>query len=79
LQQNSQKSTASGHGRAGKVSHAYNIGAIFRLCNATLVECLVVAGVEVNLRNRHLVKAARGTTAAAMVLYAVSSRAMSRD
>jgi tRNA G18 (ribose-2'-O)-methylase SpoU len=44
-----------------EVRHAYNIGAIFRLCDAILVECLVVTGVEVNLRNRHLVHAARGT------------------
>jgi tRNA G18 (ribose-2'-O)-methylase SpoU len=44
-----------------QVRHAYNIGAIFRLCDANLVESLVVAGVEVNLRNRHLVRAAQGT------------------
>jgi tRNA G18 (ribose-2'-O)-methylase SpoU len=44
-----------------KLRHAYNIGAIFRLCDATLVESLIAAGVEVNLRNRHLVQAARGT------------------
>jgi tRNA G18 (ribose-2'-O)-methylase SpoU len=44
-----------------EVRHAYNIGAIFRLCDAILVESLIVAGVEVNLRNRHLVRAAQGT------------------
>jgi tRNA G18 (ribose-2'-O)-methylase SpoU len=44
-----------------QVRHAYNIGAIFRLCDATLVESLVVTGVKVNLRNRHLVQAAQGT------------------
>jgi hypothetical protein len=44
-----------------QVRHAYNIGAIFRLCDANLVESLVVAGVEVNLRNRHLIRAAQGT------------------
>jgi 23S rRNA (guanosine2251-2'-O)-methyltransferase len=44
-----------------RVRQAYNIGAIFRLCDAILVENLVVTGVEVNLRNRHLVQAARGT------------------
>jgi tRNA G18 (ribose-2'-O)-methylase SpoU len=44
-----------------EVRQAYNIGAIFRLCDATLVESLIVAGVEVNLRNFHLVQAAQGT------------------
>jgi tRNA G18 (ribose-2'-O)-methylase SpoU len=44
-----------------EVRHAYNIGAIFRLCDAILVEFLVVTGVEVNLRNCHLVLATRGT------------------
>ena len=44
-----------------QVRQAYNIGAIFRLCDAILAESLVVAGVEVDLRKRHLVQAARGT------------------
>jgi hypothetical protein len=39
-----------------RVRRAYNIGAIFRLCDAIVVESLVVTGVEVNLRNRHLVQ-----------------------
>ncbi|MDA8232380.1 MAG: hypothetical protein M0006_13670 [Magnetospirillum sp.] len=39
----------------------YNIGAIFRLCDAMLVEELVIRGAEVNLRKRKLVQAARGT------------------
>ena len=43
------------------VRQAYNIGAIFRLCDAMLVESLIVAGVEVNLRKRHLAQAAQGT------------------
>jgi tRNA G18 (ribose-2'-O)-methylase SpoU len=44
-----------------QVRHAYNIGAIFRLCDANLVASLIVAGTAVNLRNRHLVRAAQGT------------------
>jgi tRNA G18 (ribose-2'-O)-methylase SpoU len=44
-----------------QVRHAYNIGAIFRLCVAILVESLIIAGVEVNLRNRRLAQAAQGT------------------
>ena len=44
-----------------EVRQAYNIGAIFRLCDAMLVESLVVAGVEVNLRKRRLAQAAQGT------------------
>ena len=44
-----------------EVRHAYNIGAIFRLCDAILVESLIVAGVEVDLRKRRLTQAAQGT------------------
>lgn len=44
-----------------EVRHAYNIGAIFRLCDAVLVESLIVAGVEVDLRKRRLTQAAQGT------------------
>ena len=43
------------------VGQNYNIGAIFRLCDAMLVEHLFVCGVTVKLRNRKLVQAARGT------------------
>jgi tRNA G18 (ribose-2'-O)-methylase SpoU len=39
----------------------YNIGAIFRLCDAFLVERLVICGTQLDLRNRKLVQAARGT------------------
>jgi 23S rRNA (guanosine2251-2'-O)-methyltransferase len=39
----------------------YNIGAIFRLCDAFLVERLVICGIMVELRKRKLVQAARGT------------------
>lgn len=39
----------------------YNIGAIFRLSDAMLVESLTICGAEVNLRKRMLVQAARGT------------------
>ncbi len=44
-----------------RVSQNYNIGAIFRLCDAMLVEELIVCGADVNLRNRKFVQAARGT------------------
>jgi tRNA G18 (ribose-2'-O)-methylase SpoU len=44
-----------------RVRQNYNIGAIFRLCDAYLVERLIVAGTTVNLRNRKLLQAARGT------------------
>jgi tRNA G18 (ribose-2'-O)-methylase SpoU len=44
-----------------EVKHVYNIGAIFRLCDANLVESLVVPGVEVNLLNRHLGPGRPGT------------------
>jgi tRNA G18 (ribose-2'-O)-methylase SpoU len=39
----------------------YNLGAIFRLCDAFLVERLVICGVPVMLRKRKLVQAAAGT------------------
>lgn len=39
----------------------HNIGAIFRLCDAFLVERLVICGTTVELRKRKLVQAARGT------------------
>jgi tRNA G18 (ribose-2'-O)-methylase SpoU len=39
----------------------YNIGAIFRLCDAFLIERLVICGITVELRKRKLVQAARGT------------------
>ncbi len=43
------------------VRQNYNIGAIFRLCDAFLVERLVICGTPVALRNRKLVQAAAGT------------------
>jgi tRNA G18 (ribose-2'-O)-methylase SpoU len=43
------------------VRRNYNIGAIFRLCDAFLVERLVICGKDVDLRKRKLVQAARGT------------------
>jgi tRNA G18 (ribose-2'-O)-methylase SpoU len=39
----------------------YNIGAIFRLCDAFLVERLVICGVPVALRHRRFAQAAMGT------------------
>lgn len=44
-----------------RVRQNYNIGAIFRLCDAFLVERLVVGGIAVDLRKHNLVQAARGT------------------
>jgi len=44
-----------------RVRQNYNIGAIFRLCDAFLVERLIIAGTTVNLRKRKLVQAACGT------------------
>ena len=44
-----------------RIEHHYNIGAIFRLCDAMLVEEMVTCGMHVNLKNRKLVQAARGT------------------
>jgi tRNA(Leu) C34 or U34 (ribose-2'-O)-methylase TrmL len=43
------------------VSQNYNIGAIFRLCDAFLVQQLVVCGTKVQLHKRRLVQAAQGT------------------
>jgi tRNA G18 (ribose-2'-O)-methylase SpoU len=43
------------------VTGHYNIGAFFRLCDAFLVERLVICGSAVRLRNRKLVQAAAGT------------------
>jgi tRNA G18 (ribose-2'-O)-methylase SpoU len=43
------------------VQQNHNIGAIFRLCDAFLVQRLVIAGRATDLGNRKLVKAARGT------------------
>ncbi len=43
------------------VSRNYNIGAIFRLCDAFLVEQLVICGAKVELHKRRLVQAAQGT------------------
>jgi tRNA G18 (ribose-2'-O)-methylase SpoU len=42
------------------VTGNYNLGAIFRLCDAFLVEQLVVCGVPVLLRKRKLTQAAMG-------------------
>ena len=39
----------------------YNLGALFRLCDAFLVERLVICGAPVQLRKRRLVQAAAGT------------------
>lgn len=43
------------------VTQNYNIGAIFRLCDAFLVQQLVICGAKVNLHKRKLVQAAQGT------------------
>jgi tRNA G18 (ribose-2'-O)-methylase SpoU len=43
-----------------RVRQNYNIGAIFRLCDAFLVERLIICGTTVNLRKRRLVQAACG-------------------
>jgi tRNA G18 (ribose-2'-O)-methylase SpoU len=43
------------------ITQNYNIGAIFRLCDAFLTERLVICGTNVNLRKRKLVQAAAGT------------------
>ncbi len=43
------------------VRQAYNIGAIFRLCDAMLIERLVVTGTHVDLRKRRLAQAAQGS------------------
>jgi tRNA G18 (ribose-2'-O)-methylase SpoU len=44
-----------------RVTQNYNLGAIFRLCDAFLVERLVVCGVPVTLHKRKRVQAAAGT------------------
>ena len=44
-----------------RIRQNYNIGALFRLCDAMRVKQLVICGTEVNLRKRKLVQAARGT------------------
>ncbi len=43
------------------ITQNYNIGAIFRLCDAFLVQQLLICGTQVNLRKRRLVQAAQGT------------------
>jgi tRNA G18 (ribose-2'-O)-methylase SpoU len=43
------------------VTQNYNIGAIFRLCDAFLVEQLVICGTKVELHKRKLVQAAQGS------------------
>ena len=43
------------------VSQNYNAGAIFRLCDAFLVQELVICGTKVQLHKRRLVQAAQGT------------------
>jgi tRNA G18 (ribose-2'-O)-methylase SpoU len=42
------------------VQRAYNLGAIFRLCDAMLVERLIVCGAPVDCRNRRFLQAAQG-------------------
>ena len=44
-----------------RVRQNYNIGAIFRLCDAFMVERLIIGGTTVELHKRKLVQAARGT------------------
>lgn len=43
------------------VRQAYNIGAMFRLCDALLAERLVICGSDFQLRKRRLTQAAQGT------------------
>jgi tRNA G18 (ribose-2'-O)-methylase SpoU len=43
------------------VTQNYNIGAIFRLCYAFLVQQLVICGANVELHKRRLIQAAQGT------------------
>ena len=43
------------------VTHNYNIGAVFRLCDAFLVQELLICGTKADLRKRRLVQAAQGT------------------
>jgi tRNA G18 (ribose-2'-O)-methylase SpoU len=42
------------------VQRSYNLGAIFRLCDALLIERLIICGVDLNLQKRKLVQAAQG-------------------
>jgi tRNA G18 (ribose-2'-O)-methylase SpoU len=42
------------------VRRPYNLGAIFRLCDAMLVERLIVCDAALDLRNRRFVQAAQG-------------------
>lgn len=44
-----------------RVTQAYNIGAMFRLCDAMLAERLVITGTDVDLTKRNLGQAACGT------------------
>jgi tRNA G18 (ribose-2'-O)-methylase SpoU len=44
-----------------RVNQNYNIGAIFRLCDAFIVQELVICGTKVELHKRRLVQAAQGT------------------
>lgn len=44
-----------------RVTQAYNIGAMFRLCDAMLAERLIITGVDVDLSKRNLGQAACGT------------------
>jgi len=44
----------------GVVGH-YNIGAVFRLCDAMLVERLIICGPMFELRKRRITQAAQGT------------------
>ena len=43
------------------VTQNYNIGAIFRLCDAFLVQQLIICGTKLELHKRRLVQAAQGT------------------
>jgi len=42
------------------VQRSYNLGAIFRLCDAMLVERLIVCGLSLEMHKRRLVQAAQG-------------------
>ena len=44
-----------------RVGRNYNIGAIFRLCDAFLIGRLVICGKDLDLKKRKLMQAARGT------------------
>ncbi len=43
------------------VTGNYNIGAIFRLCDAMLLQRLTICGAQFNMRNRRVAQAAQGT------------------